>query len=275
MTTCKICKRESHKIFSKIVMQKYEADYFKCSHCDFVQTSEPVWYEESYSSAITALDIGLIDRNLYLKEEVSKIIDCFFETAETMVDYGGGYGIFVRLMRDRGYDFYRQDIYCDNLFAVYFDITDTKIKKFDVLTTFEVFEHLKDPLPEIEKMNQLSGNIIFTTILYPSDINEFRDWWYVSSLTGQHIAFYSEKTLLYLAEKLNKHLYTNGTNLHVFSEKKISDRKVKEIFKISNTPSLLNKVKAKLFPNPGQSVKRKSLLQEDYRHIEKILINKR
>jgi len=33
------------------------------------------------------------------------------------LDYAAGYGLFVRLMRDAGYNFRWSDLYCQNLFV--------------------------------------------------------------------------------------------------------------------------------------------------------------
>src|SRR5262245_33277870 len=135
---CKICNSPSEEIFRKIVLQKYDVGYYKCTECSFVQTQEVTWLEEAYQSAITSLDIGLLSRNIHLKEVISKIIDCCFPEAKTMLDYAGGYGTFTRLMRDKGYNFYNQDDYCENIFAKHFDIKDANQKKFDLVTGFEV-----------------------------------------------------------------------------------------------------------------------------------------
>lgn len=274
MDTCKICNGTLEKIFDKLVLNKYPADYLKCSHCHFVQTSEPIWIKEAYSSVITSLDIGLISRNLYLRESIKPIIDSFFPESKILLDYGGGYGMFVRLMRDLGYNFFRQDIYCENLFAEYFDIKDSGSTKFDLLTTFEVFEHLLNPVEEIEKMFELSQNIIFTTVLSPDKIEEFENWWYVSPLTGQHIAFYHETTLKFLAKKFGKELYTNGVNLHVFTEKKINSQIVDKIFGKKKL-TVADKIKRKILSvNNTESAERESLLASDYKFIEEKLLNK-
>jgi hypothetical protein len=274
MDTCKICSGTLEKIFDKIVLNKYPANYLRCSQCYFVQTSKPVWIEEAYSSAITSLDIGLISRNLYLREHIKPIIDSFFPESKVLLDYGGGYGMFVRLMRDLGYNFFRQDIYCENLFAEYFDIKDSESTKFDLLTTFEVFEHLLNPLEEIEKMFMLSENIIFTTVLSPANVEEFENWWYVSPLTGQHIAFYHKKTLEFLAKKFGKELYSNGINLHVFTEKKINPQIVNKIFGEKKL-TIPDKIKRKILSlNKVESTERDSLLTADYKLIEEKLKNK-
>ena len=270
---CKICQGETSLFYTTQVLQKYSADYYTCNHCGFIQTSEPVWLKEAYNSAITNLDIGLIDRNLYLREHIPKIIDNCFPKAKIMIDYGGGYGLFVRLMRDMGYNFFRQDIYCENIFSNYFDVSDTNYKSFDLLTAFEVFEHFNHPMGEIEKMFQYSEHIIFTTQLIPDKLEDFKNWWYVSPLTGQHIAFYSLKSLEFIAKKFNKNLYSNGSNLHIFTTQKTEPTLVKTLFQ-PKKKSLIKRIKLKLIGTNNSITQRPSLLQSDYKFIEEKLIGK-
>lgn len=265
---CKICNQNTSEIFKTMVLKKHDVSYYQCSSCKFVQTSEVHWLQEAYENAITSLDIGLINRNLYLQEQIPPIINHCFSNAKTMLDFGGGYGIFVRMMRDKGYDFYRQDIYCDNLFAKHFDILDWPDKKIDVVTAFEVFEHLENPLEEIGKMLSYSGNIIFSTTLLPSDISTFKDWWYVSPETGQHIAFYSEKSLRFIANKSNLHFYTNHNNLHFFSKEKVDQSVVNKVF--FPKKSIVDKVIDRFISNPPTQ---SSLLQVDYNYILKKISN--
>lgn len=271
MAKCKVCEHESSVIFQKTILQKYTADYFRCQHCGFIQTSDPVWIEEAYKNAITSLDIGLIDRNLYLNEQLPRIIETAFPDNKVMLDYGGGYGMLVRMLRDKGYNFYRQDLYCENLFAKHFDLEDAKVSRFDVLTAFEVFEHLTDPLLEIKKMVDLSDAIVFTTLLIPSDkTEELENWWYLSTLTGQHVALYSHKSLALIAEKFGKNFYSNGNNLHVMTSRKLSAEQLEEMFAVKK-PTLLQRIANKLSRRTTQSVSRPSLLAKDYEMIENFL----
>lgn len=228
--SCKICGNLSAEIFNTKVLLKYDVAYYKCGNCGFIQTQEPFWLEEAYSSAITSLDIGLIYRNLQNKPIVETAIKYLFNREEKFVDYGGGYGMFVRIMRDVGFDYYRQDIYCENTFAKNFDVTDIKGEnvKFELLTAFEVFEHLLDPLEEFEKMLSYSENIFFTTSIYP-DNTDLTKWWYLIPETGQHIALYSEESLAYIASMFGMYYYRHN-EYHLITKTKFSHRKFDRIF---------------------------------------------
>lgn len=220
---CNICKTESKVLFKGLLLNKYKVDYFKCPNCDFIQTEKPYWLDEAYSSAIADLDIGLVSRNITLSEKIEKIIKNNFNFKGTFLDYAGGYGLFVRLMRDKGFDFYRDDEYCENLFAKYHDLSDLgDNSKFELVTAFEVFEHFNDPMKEIEKIFKYSDSVIFSTELQiGEDMKSIEDWWYFVPETGQHVSFYSYKTFEYIAKKFNLGFYSKE-NLHLLSKRKFN-----------------------------------------------------
>lgn len=262
---CKICESESTKIFEKIVLLKYDVNYYKCNNCSFVQTDEPFWLEEAYQSAITSLDIGILVRNNYLVYEVSKIIDSCFLEAKKMLDYAGGYGLFVRLMRDKGYDFYRQDIYCENLFANYFDVTNSKKTKFDVVTGFEVLEHFSNPLKEIEEIFSYSENAIFSTDIIPDNNSDIENWVYIAQETGQHIAFYSPKAMQIIADKFKKNYYCKNKNIHIFTTKILTEKQL-DLYDNEFT------VKKKYFGLKSKKVKKQRIYRESYQQSDYELI---
>jgi len=156
-------------------------------------------------------------------------------------------------MRDRGYDFYWQDKYCDNLYAK--DFTVKENENYEVLTAYEVFEHLPEPVNELEDMLKYSENILFSTYLLPADNPKPLDWWYFALDHGQHVSLYTEKSLSLLAKKFNMNLFTNGKNIHLITKKKISGFAFKLLTKpyISETLSVL--------------FKKKSLLDSDYKKV--------
>ncbi|MDR6762531.1 hypothetical protein J2Y38_002742 [Flavobacterium sp. 2755] len=272
---CKICKSNSEKIFSGKILNKYEIDYFKCQNCGFIQTEEPFWLQESYSSVIAMTDIGLVARNLSFQNITTWIIKNYFNYKAKFIDFAGGYGLFVRLMRDRGLDFYRQDFYCENYFAQYFDVTDqNNADKYELLTAFEVFEHLVHPFEEIEKMFDYSDSIFFSTELQPQiEIKSIQDWRYFAKETGQHVAFYNIKSLEIIAEKLNCHFYSNGNNLHILTKKKLISNPFQK-WQNKNRKSFvvrgLYKIIRKLEHSKNQKINQihsESLLEKDYHMI--------
>ncbi len=262
---CKICNSHSPEFHKGKILMKYDVSYYQCEKCKFIQTEKPYWLNEAYSSAITHLDIGLLDRNIYLIKNIPNIIDTLFPTSNLFLDYGGGYGVFVRLMRDLGFDFYRYDIFCENTFAKHFDFSDSKANKFDIVTSFEVFEHLEAPLEEIKKMFFFADTLIFSTQLIPKNTNEFTNWWYVSPETGQHIAFYHQNTFLEICKLFNCHYYSNGHNLHILTKQKLDNELVVNVFH-PKEDNFINK----LFPKKEQK-KRESLITRDLKMIKELI----
>lgn len=221
---CKICHAPSKFIFSAKILNKHDIRYFHCPQCGFLETEEPFWLEEAYLSSINMSDTGYLQRNIKLSKVTTVILTLFFNRKRKFLDYAGGYGVFVRLMRDIGFDFYWQDKYTQNLFARGFKWENEKV---EAVTSFESFEHFDNPMQEIEKMLSISRNIIFTTELLPQPIPGPNDWWYYGLDHGQHISFYSEKTLKYIGKFFDLK-YIHFRNLHLFVENKnISDMKIK------------------------------------------------
>ena len=84
---CKICESETEKIFNSVILNKYPVYYFHCPDCGFLQTEEPHWLNEAYSSAINISDTGLIGRNLYYSKVVSVLTYFLFDKKGIFVDY--------------------------------------------------------------------------------------------------------------------------------------------------------------------------------------------
>jgi hypothetical protein len=214
---CPICGDVTNPIFRKIILGKYQVEYLECRYCGLVKTETPHWLEEAYTSAIADMDTGLVHRNIEMSKAASRIIEAKFDAKGVFLDYAGGYGLFVRLMRDKGFDFYWHDKYCSNIFARQFSKPDGQVS-FELVTAFEFLEHVFDPLKEVGTMADLSDNILFTTEIRPDTIDEMSNWWYLVPETGQHVLFYTVMSLEILAQKLGMHFYSNFRNIHLFSK---------------------------------------------------------
>ena len=71
-------------------------------------------------------------------------------------------------------------------------------------------------------MAKLSDHILFSTELLPTQRPDPKTWPYFGLDHGQHISFYSRRSLEIIAEKLGFNFYTNGVSLHLLTRVKIS-----------------------------------------------------
>lgn len=219
---CKICGTKSNYIFKALLLSKYDVMYHHCPKCDFIQSEEPYWLDEAYKNPINIEDTGLVSRNILLAKRTSTILYKFFNGKGIFLDYAAGYGLFVRLMRDYGFDFYWSDIHTENLLAKGFEYNPASHKYIEAITAFECFEHFPDPIKEIEKLLSVSSNIIFSTETFNRKIPAQNEWDYYGFTHGQHVSFYSQKTLRSIAQKFGLNFYSNGKSYHLLTKKKIS-----------------------------------------------------
>lgn len=180
-----------------------------------MQTSNPFWLKEAYSKEIGSYDTGLVRRNLVIALEIDLLLRRL-EIEGPFLDWAGGTGLLVRLMRDMGYDFYFYDLYQSNIFAPQFSV-DTMTDRPKLITMIEVMEHLIDPVSVLKEICSHSPDyIVMTQELIPPSLRD--DWWYLVPFSGQHISFYSSESFIQLAKKFNLEYFTFG-NLHLFVRK--------------------------------------------------------
>jgi hypothetical protein len=141
----------------------------------------------------------------------------FFNHQGKFIDYGGGTGLFVRLMRDYGYDFYWNDPFTTNIFARGYESDFSQSRSYEAVTSFECFEHFVDPHAEIKKMLSVAPAIIFSTETFSGSRPSPDTWQYYYFSHGQHISLYSLKSLQMLAQEYHLHLLTNKKSFHVLS----------------------------------------------------------
>lgn len=86
-----------------------------------MQTETPYWLEEAYSNAIAPIDIGPVNRAFKMAETTKALAVAFFNPWRPCLDFGAGYGLLVRRLRDLGLDYRYYDRHCANLFAQGFE----------------------------------------------------------------------------------------------------------------------------------------------------------
>jgi hypothetical protein len=125
------------------------------------------------------------------------------------------------MMRDTGFDFYRFDQYCENIFARGFEANMDLGNKYELITAFEVFEHLVNPLDHVKQILKYSDNVLFSTVLMPAHLPKPDEWWYYGLEHGQHVSLYTKKTLQFIASAFRLNLYLGENNIFLLTKRRV------------------------------------------------------
>jgi hypothetical protein len=211
---CNICGVEADLFDHALVLKRYSVRYYRCAACGFIQTETPYWLDEAYSSAIARQDVGIMQRNLLNRQLTSAVLNLLYPDVANAVDYGAGHGIFVRLMRDNGFNFMWHEPNASNDYARGFEYRANENCNF--LTAFEVLEHLPNPVADISEMMKISDNVFVSTLLVPKAAPKIPDWWYYMPSSGQHGSFYTLESLRLLAKRFGRALLSRHS-YHLFT----------------------------------------------------------
>jgi hypothetical protein len=195
---CRLCGEVATWVSRQRLLDKYEVDYFLCAGCDMLQTERPYWLDEAYKQPMSRLDTGAIQRNR-LAAQLTAIIATVLDISPSAacLDFGGGHGVFVRMVRDLGLDFRWFDKYADNVFARGFE--GDVGARHELVTAFEALEHLANPRDDLDQLFGARPSFVLVGTLLHEGHRE--GWWYYMLETGQHIAFYSRRTLAWIADR--------------------------------------------------------------------------
>lgn len=197
MIPCRLCGGETTHFMEARVLTRHDVRYFRCAACDLIQSELPHWLDEAYGSAISALDTGAIQRNTFTARLTLAVGTALgLDPSERCLDFGGGCGVLTRMMRDAGWHFTWSDKYGPNLFARGFE--GDPAQSHELVTAFEVFEHLSDVRGELANLFAPRPRVVLaSTVLH--DGQPSRDWWFFGFGHGQHVAFFSAKTMRLIA----------------------------------------------------------------------------
>jgi len=213
MHLCKICSASTTSINDN----KKKLIYYRCTSCGFIYLDDTFMVDEHREKKQYDQHNNSLENEGYVamfETFINDVIAPYLKNIQTALDFGSGpEPVFSKLLERRGlkvdiYDFY---------------FSPKKVyehKKYDLISSTEVFEHLSRPMEILEELvSSLNNNayVALMTKFPPSNDEEFLAWWYRRDPT--HISFFTPKSFEVMAKALGlKVLKILDNNVVVFQK---------------------------------------------------------
>ena len=219
---CHLCSSKKFQIIHEGVRDNQELNVIKCKICDLVTLDKIEHINEAFyqNSGMHKNDIKINDWQKETSSDDKRRYEALFDKIKNKdaLDFGSGNGGFLKLIKKVSNTSYGIEIekkfqpYFKNYNLNVFESIDKLIVKdnlkFNIITAFHVFEHLKNPIDELIKLKSLlkdDGEIIIEVpnsddaliSFYKSKAFKKFTYW------SQHFYLFNEKNLKTLAKMAN------------------------------------------------------------------------
>lgn len=192
---CRLCGGATRFALNAMIMGKHNIAYYLCDDCRSLQTEAPYWLEEAYAPRGIGFDGGMATRTIQIViDTLALLYQLKMDGKKLYIDFGGGTGLFTRLMRDHGFNFFHYDKYEQPYFSNPYNLNDLASFRPHVITAYEVLEHLPNPAEVLDDFFRRTPELIlFGTDIFHVPVDP--SWPYLALPSGQHVFFYSETGL--------------------------------------------------------------------------------
>lgn len=213
----KSCEVPKSRIFGLAGVPVY---YARCDSCGFCFAPELAgWSLEEFEQKIYNDDYVAVDPDYVEarpRANANNLITMFANQVPSIrhLDYGGGSGLLTGILKQAGWESLSYDPFVDRQIAPH------QLGTFDLITAFEVFEHVPDVDQLMSTLKSLlapGGLILFSTLLSDGHIpaGQRLTWWYAAPRNG-HISLFAKKSLEHLSRKTGFRFASFSPNFHVF-----------------------------------------------------------
>ena len=207
---CHICDKATESF----VHEKTNITYYHCKACEYIFKS-PECYQD-FDTQKERYNLHTNDEN----DEGYKAYKAYFQRfldftlplvgrPKTALDFGcGESSILAKMLEVKG-------IGCEYYDPIYHPNTLNNSKKYELIVSTEVFEHLHQPREVFQSLlGRLEGGgyLALQTQFHTNDIEIFKKWYYHQDPT--HIVFFTANTFKVLCERYAcKFVADNGKNM--------------------------------------------------------------
>ena len=204
---CHICDQETQSF----VDEKTDIIYYHCPYCDYICKS-PEYFQN--------ITVQKVRYDLHENDEEDSGYQAYFQRfldfvlplvgePKSALDFGcGATSLLANMLEEQG-------ISCDYYDPIYHPNSLDEDKKYDLIVSTEVFEHLHQPKEVFEsllKRMEEGGYLALQTQFHTNDLEEFKKWYYHQDPT--HIVFFTAKTFKVLCEEHGvEFIGDNGKNM--------------------------------------------------------------
>lgn len=213
---CCVCSNTNPKNFT-LKYQKSDCAVVTCNNCShyFIPHyyRKQIEYTQYKNADVTA---AVRAGNNWVKIQRHKLRFKFIQKyikSGKLFDLGAGWGHFMLAGKELGYDVYGVEIseqpylYCVNDLKLpvdhidFFEMDETK--KFDIITMWDVLEHIDKADPFLQKCNELTNKGGYLFLQVPQIDSYFakkhKDDWKMMGL--DHVNYFGKKTITQILEK--------------------------------------------------------------------------
>ena len=209
---CHIC----NEITETFIHEKTNISYYHCKSCEYIFKS-PEYYQD-FDIQEERYDLHTNDENdegyiAYFQRFIDFIYP-FVSSSKSALDFGCGASSILSKM------FEKRRIPCDYYDPIYHPNGMNDNKKYDLIVSTEVFEHLHQPkevfVSLLERLNK-GGYLAIQTQFHTNNIEDFKKWYYHQDPT--HVVFFSAQTFKVLCEDLAcTFIVDNGKNMLILQK---------------------------------------------------------